>query len=75
MFKNENLETVIPSFEDLSFEEMRVSLQGAGEVQAETTPACAIAATAAESSAACGWAAGGVATGEVLLLTIKSCGK
>jgi type 2 lantibiotic (TIGR03893 family) len=64
MFKNENLETVIPSFEDLSFEEMR-ALQGAGEVQAETTPACAIAAaaTAAESSAACGWAAGGVATG------------
>ena len=40
MFENENLETVIPSFEDLSFEEMR-ALQGAGEVQAETTPACA----------------------------------
>ena len=74
MFENENLETVIPSFEDLSFEEMR-ALQGAGEVQAETTPACAIAATAAESSAACGWAAGGVATGVGATLTIKSCGK
>jgi type 2 lantibiotic (TIGR03893 family) len=44
MFENENLETVIPSFEDLSFEEMK-ALQGDGEVpkQAETTPACGVA--------------------------------
>ncbi|MGN4241006.1 lichenicidin A2 family type 2 lantibiotic [Staphylococcus equorum] len=74
MFKNESLETVIPAFEDLSFEEMS-ALQGNGDVQAETTPACAIAATAAQSTAACGWAATGVATGIGATLTIKACGK
>jgi type 2 lantibiotic (TIGR03893 family) len=66
MFENENLETVIPSFEDLSFEEMRV-LQGAGEVQAETTPACAKNGTYICRSSA--------ANGDTTVLTIKSCGK
>lgn len=42
MFENKNLETVIPAFENLSFEEMK-ALQGDGDVQAETTPACGVA--------------------------------
>ena len=49
----ENL-SVVPSFEELSVEEME-AIQGSGDVQAETTPVCAVAATAAASSAACGW--------------------
>ena len=46
----ENL-SVVPSFEELSVEEME-AIQGSGDVQAETTPVCAVAATAAASSAA-----------------------
>ena len=43
------------SFEELSVEEME-AIQGSGDVQAETTPVCAVAATAAASSACwLGW--------------------
>ena len=48
----ENL-SVVPSFEELSVEEME-AIQGSGDVQAETTPVCAVAATAAASSAVVG---------------------
>ena len=36
----ENL-SVVPSFEELSVEEME-AIQGSGDVQAETTPVCAV---------------------------------
>jgi CylL-L protein len=61
-----------PTFEDLTTEEM-VAIQGSGDVQAETTPICAIAATTAASSAACGWVGGGIATGVTVVITLKSC--
>ncbi|EJS16085.1 type 2 lantibiotic, partial [Bacillus cereus VDM062] len=49
------------------------AIQGSGDVQAETTPVCAIAATTAASSAACGWVGGGIATGVTVVITLKSC--
>ncbi|MDW0108894.1 lichenicidin A2 family type 2 lantibiotic [Sporosarcina aquimarina] len=61
-----------PTFEELSMEEM-VAIQGSGDVSAETTPICATAATAAASSAACGWVGGGIATGVTIVLSIKHC--
>ncbi len=61
-----------PAFEELTAEEM-VAIQGSGDVQAETTPICAIAATTAASSAACGWVGGGIATGVTVIVTLKSC--
>ncbi|MDW0108896.1 lichenicidin A2 family type 2 lantibiotic [Sporosarcina aquimarina] len=61
-----------PTFEELSMDEM-VAIQGSGDVQAETTPVCAIAATTAASSAACGWVGGGIATGVTVVLSIKHC--
>ncbi|MDW0108895.1 lichenicidin A2 family type 2 lantibiotic [Sporosarcina aquimarina] len=61
-----------PTFEEVSMDEM-VAIQGSGDVQAETTPVCAIAATTAASSAACGWVGGGIATGVTVVLSIKHC--
>ena len=61
-----------PAFEELTAEEM-AAIQGSGDVQAETTPICAIAATTAASSAACGWVGGGIATGVTVIVTLKSC--
>ena len=66
----ENL-SVVPSFEELSVEEME-AIQGSGDVQAETTPVCAVAAAAA-SSAACGWVGGGIFTGVTVVVFLKHC--
>ncbi|HDV0792707.1 TPA: lantipeptide cytolysin subunit CylL-S, partial [Enterococcus faecalis] len=38
-YYSNKLELVGPSFEELSLEEME-AIQGSGDVQAETTPAC-----------------------------------
>ena len=67
----ENL-SVVPSFEELSVDEME-AIQGSGDVQAETTPVCAVAATAAASSAACGWVGGGIFTGVTVVVSLKHC--
>jgi len=48
-------------------------IYGAGDVQAETTPICAIAATVAASSAACAGVGVGIAVGATIVLTIKRC--
>ena len=61
-----------PTFEELTTDEM-VAIQGSGDVQAETTPVCVIAATTAASSVACGWVGGGIATGVTVVVTLKSC--
>ncbi|WP_129044617.1 lichenicidin A2 family type 2 lantibiotic [Companilactobacillus metriopterae] len=63
---------IVPEFESLSVDEMN-SIQGAGEMQSETTPVCAIAATVAESSGVCSSVATGVTTGATVVLTIKRC--
>ncbi|HBU84666.1 mersacidin family lantibiotic [Paenibacillus sp. UMB7766-LJ446] len=46
---------------------------GGGDVQPETTPVCAVAATVAASSATCAAVGGGIAVGVTIVLTIKSC--
>jgi CylL-L protein len=69
---NKKMNTAGPSFEELTVEEMEM-IQGSGDVQAETTPVCAIAATAAASSAACGYVGGGIFTGVTVVVTLKSC--
>ncbi|AUO14643.1 mersacidin family lantibiotic [Priestia megaterium] len=61
-----------PSFEELSNEEMQ-TIQGSGDVQAETTPVCAIAATAAASSGICAATGGGIATGVTVVVSLKHC--
>ena len=66
----ENL-SVVPSFEELSVEEMEAIRSG--DVQAETTPVCAVVATAAASSAACGWVGGGIFTGVTVVVSLKHC--
>ncbi|MGG7602622.1 lichenicidin A2 family type 2 lantibiotic [Weissella cibaria] len=63
---------VVPEFEDLSLAEME-SIQGAGDVQAETTPICAIAATASVSSGACAAAGAGVSVGVTVVVSLKHC--
>lgn len=61
-----------PSFEELTVDEMEL-YQGSGDLQAETTPVCAVAATAAESSAACGYVGAGIFTGVTVVITLKRC--
>ncbi|MGG0166427.1 lichenicidin A2 family type 2 lantibiotic [Bacillus tropicus] len=61
-----------PTFEELTGEEMQ-AIQGSGDVQAETTPVCAVSVATMTSSAACGWVAGGIATGVTVVITLKSC--
>ncbi|MCM3155422.1 mersacidin family lantibiotic [Priestia megaterium] len=61
-----------PSFEELSNEEMQ-TIQGSGDVQAETTPVCAVAATAAASSGVCAATGAGIATGVTVVVSLKSC--
>ncbi|GAA0407110.1 MULTISPECIES: mersacidin family lantibiotic [Paenibacillus] len=46
---------------------------GGADVQPETTPICAVAATVAASSATCAAVGGGIAVGVTIVLTIKSC--
>ncbi|MDZ5610899.1 lichenicidin A2 family type 2 lantibiotic [Bacillus pseudomycoides] len=61
-----------PTFEELTGEEMQ-AIQGSGDVQAETTPVCAVSVATMTSSAACGWVGGGIATGVTVVVTLKSC--
>ena len=61
-----------PAFEELTAEEM-AAIQGSGDVQAETTPICAVSVTMGASSAACGWVGGGIVTGVTIVVTLKSC--
>ncbi|WP_430597689.1 lichenicidin A2 family type 2 lantibiotic [Enterococcus sp. AZ177] len=60
------------SFEELSKKEME-AMQGSGDVQAETTPVCAISATVAANSAACAGVGAGIGTGITIVLTFKRC--
>ncbi|MHA6533183.1 mersacidin family lantibiotic [Paenibacillus sp. BAC0078] len=46
---------------------------GGADVQPETTPICAVAATVAASSVTCAAVGGGIVTGVTIVLTIKSC--
>ncbi|MDI3329058.1 MAG: mersacidin family lantibiotic [Alicyclobacillaceae bacterium] len=48
-------------------------IYGGGDVQAETTPICAISATVAASSAACAGVGAGISVGVTIVLTIKRC--
>ena len=71
---NNNTEMTVsgPSFEELTLAEMH-SIQGSGDVQAETTFVCAIAATVQVSSVVCASTSTGIATGATVVLTIKKC--
>ncbi|MCQ4087449.1 mersacidin family lantibiotic [Saccharibacillus sp. JS10] len=69
------LETVNPAGEalvELSHAELSRVFGGA-DVQPETTPVCAVAATVAASSATCAAVGGGVAVGVTVVLTLKTC--
>ena len=59
MNNNNQISVAGPSFEQLTLEEMH-SIQGSGDVQAETTPVCAAGVA-------------GFATGVLIVLTLKRC--
>ncbi|MDU0477595.1 mersacidin family lantibiotic [Staphylococcus chromogenes] len=66
---NKDLNEVVPSFDNLTTEEME-ALIGEGDIQAETTPACAAAAA---SSGACAAGAGGFIVGATAIFSVKQC--
>ena len=59
-----------PSFEELTLEQMH-SIQGSGDVQAETTLVCVMARTSKTS--AVGGVVLGIGTGVTIVLTIRKC--
>lgn len=68
----ENVNPAGEALVELSHSELS-RVYGGADVQPETTPVCAIAATVAASSATCAAVGGGIAVGVTIVLTIKSC--